>query len=102
MFLTIISPGKMNGLTKNQAPPMNLSIPIPGLYIFTVGAELGYQFVFWKRLTLDLVLVGPGLANYDIKATIDGNLSDGEKRKFTGCSEATALSEIPGNELCTF
>ena len=29
-----------------------------------VGFELGYQFVFWKRLTLDLVLMGPSISYY--------------------------------------
>lgn len=41
-----------------------------------IGAELGYQFVFWDRVTLDLVLAGPGLAFYNVKARAETNLSD--------------------------
>jgi hypothetical protein len=33
-------------------------------YIFNIGVELGYQFVFWKRLTLDFVLIGPAISYY--------------------------------------
>ena len=33
-------------------------------YCFNVGVELGYQFVFWKRFTLDLVLFGPFASYY--------------------------------------
>jgi hypothetical protein len=40
-----------------------------------LGIELGYQFVFWKRLTLDLVLVGPSVSYYGGKTQIAGNLS---------------------------
>ena len=66
------------------------------LNIFTVGAELGYQFVFWKRLTLDLVLVGPGLANYDIKATIDGNLDNAERENFQDILKQVLSQKFPG------
>jgi hypothetical protein len=33
-------------------------------YVFNTGIELGYQFVFWKRLTLDLVFIGPAASYY--------------------------------------
>lgn len=33
-------------------------------YCFNLGLELGYQFVFWKRFTLDLVLFGPSVSYY--------------------------------------
>lgn len=41
---------------------------------FNLGAELGYQFVFWKRLTLDLVVVGPSISYYGGKTEITGSL----------------------------
>jgi len=42
---------------------------------FNLGIELGYQFVFWKRWTLDMVLVGPSVSYYGGKTQIAGNLS---------------------------
>ena len=44
-------------------------------YIFNVGVELGYQFVFWKRLTLDLVLIGPAISYYGGGVDISGNIN---------------------------
>lgn len=32
------------------------------LNVVNLGFDLGYQFVFWKRLTLDLLLFGPALS----------------------------------------
>ncbi|HEY3385677.1 MAG TPA: hypothetical protein VGK46_04145 [Saprospiraceae bacterium] len=39
-----------------------------------VGAQLGYQFVFWNRLALDFVLLGPGIAWYSLEAKLDTTL----------------------------
>lgn len=62
--LDIMNPGDTtNGSLKGDYWSVNL------------GFELGYQFVFWKRLTLDLVLVGPSVSYYGGEATISGNLN---------------------------
>lgn len=42
--------------------------------IHTVGFELGYQFVFWNRVSLDMILLGPGIAFYSFKAKVDTEL----------------------------
>jgi hypothetical protein len=39
-----------------------------------LGMELGYQFVFWKRMTVDLLLFGPSLSMYNGTFNISGNL----------------------------
>jgi hypothetical protein len=44
-------------------------------WYFNLGIQLGYQFVFWKRWTLDMVLVGPSVSYYGGKTQIAGNLS---------------------------
>jgi hypothetical protein len=44
-------------------------------YIFNIGVELGYQFVFWKRLTLDFVLIGPAISYYGGGVEITGNVN---------------------------
>ena len=43
--------------------------------IFNVGVELGYQFVFWKRLALDFVLIGPAISYYTGGVDISGNIN---------------------------
>jgi hypothetical protein len=47
------------------------------LNIITVGAELGYQFLLGKRQrwSIDMVLLGPGIANYSLKTKTTGDLS---------------------------
>lgn len=40
-----------------------------------LGCQLGYQFVLWNRLSLDLVLMGPGLWNFKFKSHFSTSLS---------------------------
>jgi len=49
--------------------------------IHTIGGELGYQFMFGKRISLDLVLIGPGFANYKVKSVFYTNLTPDKKDK---------------------
>jgi hypothetical protein len=44
-------------------------------YIFNIGAELGYQFIFWKRLSVDFVLLGPCASYYGGGVDITGNIN---------------------------
>lgn len=66
------------------------------LKIHSVGFELGYQYIFWDRLAVDLILMGPGVGYYSIRTKFDSNLnSDDEKLFFEALNEF--LSEnIPG------
>ena len=65
--------------------------------ISTLGFELGYQFVFWKRLTLDLVLVGPGFANYKLHSTSSGvDLSDENQTQLQDAVEQLLTQKFPG------
>ena len=79
------------------------------LNIHSVGFQFGYQFILWKRFSLDMVLVGPGLGFYSYKAKFDGNVSaegreqlaDGLKQlltqKFPGMNFVFADKEISSN-----
>jgi hypothetical protein len=44
-------------------------------YSFNAGAALGYQFVLWKRMTIDLVLIGPSTSYYGGQLNIKGELN---------------------------
>ncbi len=44
-------------------------------WAFNLGLELGYQFVFWKHWTLDMVLVGPSVSYFGGKTEITGDLN---------------------------
>jgi len=43
--------------------------------VLYLGAQMGYQFVFWKRVALDLVLIGPGVGFYKLSAKLDTDLT---------------------------
>ena len=49
--------------------------------IFSLGGELGYQFVLWNRIAIDILLIGPGIANYTLDLTASSNLSDEERER---------------------
>ena len=56
--------------------------------VATVGFQLGYQFIFWNRVTLDLMMFGPGLASYKLKANLDTTLDpDQESELFQKINE---------------
>lgn len=45
------------------------------LRVHNFGAQLGYQFVFNDRWTIDLVLIGPSFSNYRAKMKLDGEFT---------------------------
>jgi hypothetical protein len=61
-----------------------------------VGAELGYQFVFWNKVSLDMVLIGPGVGFYNIKAKAEGNLTDAEREKLEDALVQIIEEKFPG------
>jgi hypothetical protein len=77
--------------------------------IHTVGLELGYQFIFWKRLALDMVMVGPGVGFYNYKVKFEENIDEAAKeqlrqglqqlltQKFPGMNYVFSEKEINGN-----
>jgi hypothetical protein len=41
-----------------------------------IGAQIGYQFVFWRRLSLDIIFMGPGVWFFNFKTKLNTTLSD--------------------------
>jgi hypothetical protein len=41
-----------------------------------LGIEIGYQFVFWERMTIDFILFGPSMNLYSGNLTIEGDLDE--------------------------
>jgi hypothetical protein len=62
---------------KNDIDVLKTSLDSAGqingtFYTLNLGVELGYQFVFWKRFTVDLVLIGPAVSYYGGSLDITG------------------------------
>lgn len=66
------------------------------LKIQQIGFELGYQFVFWKRFSVDLILLGPGIAGYKVKAEVGGNITDEERELFLEKLNQALKDKFPG------
>jgi hypothetical protein len=69
-----------------------------GLTINTVGVELGYQFVFWKRFSVDMILLGPGVGFYKWDLSLDTNLSPEDSALFFDKLNAALEEKFPGYE----
>jgi hypothetical protein len=64
-----------------------------------VGAQLGYQFVIKNRISLDLILMGPGIWFYNVKASLNTTLdAEDEAALFKKLNEIIA-SKLPGHEI---
>jgi hypothetical protein len=62
----------------------------------TLGFQLGYQFVFWDRVSLDMILMGPGISGYSLKTEVSTNLDPAKEAElFQKINEALA-EKIPG------
>jgi predicted nucleic-acid-binding protein len=46
--------------------------------LFSVGGEIGYQFIIKNRWSIDLILLGPSITNYNLKMNLTGNLPEQE------------------------
>ncbi len=69
------------------------------LNFHTLGIELGYQFVFWERLSVDMILIGPGISHYNLKALVDSNLTPEEKEKLYEKINDALEDRFPGYSL---
>jgi len=84
----------MNSSSFTGTVNTNLAIKIN-----TFGAELGYQFLLWKRLAIDLVMFGPGVGFYNIKAKINTTLDEGDKELFYEKLNDYLADKIPGYSI---
>jgi len=61
-----------------------------------IGAQLGYQFVFWKRVALDFVLLGPSVAWYKIGAKLDTSLEPDDESALYAKIDEILKERFPG------
>ena len=66
------------------------------LNVHTIGFELGYQFIFGDRISLDMVLLGPGVGAYNMKVAFSNNLSDAAKQKILEALDGALAEKFPG------
>jgi hypothetical protein len=65
----------------------------------TIGLELGYQFILWKRVSLDFVLLGPGIGIYDLNLKIKSNATVNQQSEMFQRFNNFLNEKIPGYAL---
>lgn len=71
------------------------------LSIFNIGVQLGYQFIINDRWAIDLVFIGPSVANYRFKTALTGNYTF-DPDAITNEIILGLIDKFPGfNELLT-
>jgi len=85
----------LNSETSGFSGDVNTNL---GLTINTVGVELGYQFVFWKRFSVDMILLGPGVGFYKWDLSLDTTLSAEDSALFFDKLNAALEEKFPGYE----
>lgn len=63
---------------------------------FTIGGEMGYQFILWKRFAIDLIMMGPGVSHYQLHATVQSGLSQSEHEQLLSALEQLLTQKFPG------
>lgn len=64
--------------------------------IHTIGLQLGYQFVFWDRMAVDMILMGPGVGFYNLKANVGTDMDSAEEAEFFQKLNDLLADKIPG------
>jgi hypothetical protein len=67
--------------------------------IASVGFQMGYQFIFWNRVSLDMILFGPGIAAYKLKTNLDTNLDQEKEEELFQKINDAIKEKIPGYDL---
>ncbi len=86
-------------LLKNTAGGISEVGTLVKLNVHAIGFELGYQFVFWDRLSVDMVLLGPGIGTYKLQAGLGTNLVDADKSKLLEALNEALADRFPGYSI---
>jgi hypothetical protein len=67
--------------------------------VVSMGFQMGYQFVFWNRMSLDVLFFGPGIAGYKLNTELDTTFDpEDESELFRQINEALK-EKVPGYDL---
>jgi hypothetical protein len=70
-----------------------------GFDVTSVGFQLGYQFIFWNRVSLDMVLFGPGVGFYKLKRELSTTLDPETEAEFFQKLNDKLSEKIPGYDF---
>jgi hypothetical protein len=64
-----------------------------------LGLQLGYQFVFWNRLSIDIILMGPGAWFFNLKTDFDTALSPEDESMLVENLNEMLKDKFPESDL---
>jgi hypothetical protein len=79
--------------TTNFSGNLNTDITVN---MHLVGAQIGYQFVFWNRVSLDLLFMGPGEWFFNIKTKMSTSLSEEDQAQLFEKIDSILSEKFPG------
>jgi hypothetical protein len=85
-------------ILKGSGNPKNITANTD-FNIHSFGVELGYQFVFWDRFAVDLVMIGPGMGLYKVNAKFDSNLTTAEREQLQQALTDALENKFPGMDF---
>jgi opacity protein-like surface antigen len=72
-YFTVLGFNTSRGIVYNGGETPERASYTSKFHLYSLGAQLGYQFVFNDRWSLDLVLIGPSITRYDASLRMDGD-----------------------------
>jgi len=70
-----------------------------GFRVASIGFQLGYQFVFWNRVSLDMILFGPGVGFYKVQTELSTTLDPEQESELFEKINQVLEEKIPGYDL---
>lgn len=70
-----------------------------GLMANLVGLQMGYQFVLWNRMSIDLILMGPGVWFFNLKSDFNTSLTDEDESDLLEELNNMLKEKFPGSDF---
>lgn len=67
--------------------------------IHMTGIQMGYQYILWKRVALDFILIGPGIAFYSINTSINTGLSSNDESEVLKKLQEAFSNRFPATQM---
>ena len=85
-----------NYVDANNSSIVNYSAELNSKFsLYNLGFQFGYQFIFGKRISLDLILLGPAISYYRAELELKSNLSPNQTDEFYQKYYDKFFSKIP-------
>lgn len=64
-----------------------------------IGAQMGVQFILWKRLAIDMIVMGPGYWYFNLKTKFNTTLTAEDEELLLGKLNEMLQEKFPGSDI---